>query len=113
MPRKSKGFKGLYRMPESKFWWFRWTRYGKRFAKSLKTEDEKEATARAQAILAEGLMATEAYTPNEQVGRKHEIHGLIDLYLKDAQERNKKPLRVRTANVRRYIPEQIRLRLLN
>jgi hypothetical protein len=103
MPRKAKGFKGLYRMPESKFWWFRWTQYGKRFARSLKTDDEAEATTRAQAILAEGLIATEAYTQNEPVARKHEIHGLIDLYLKDAQERNKKPLRVETANVRRYI----------
>jgi integrase len=90
-------------MPESKFWWFRWTQYGKRLARSLKTDDEGEATTRAQAILAEGLIATEAYTPNEPNTRKYEIHGLIDLYLKDAQERDKKPLRAETANVRRYI----------
>jgi integrase len=103
MPRKSQGFKGLYRMPESKFWWFRWTQYGKRFARSLKTDDEAEAIVRAQAILAEGLVATEAYTPNEPVARKHEIHASIERYLQDAQERNKKPLRPETANVRRYI----------
>jgi integrase len=103
MPRKSKGFKGLYRMPESKFWWFRWTKNGHRYAKSLKTDDEAEATTRAQAILAEGLIATEAYTPNVPVARKHEIHGMINLYLRDAQDRNKKPLRPETANVRRYI----------
>jgi integrase len=90
-------------MPGSKFWWFRWTKNGYRYAKSLKTDDEAEATTRAQAILAEGLIATEAYTPNGPVARKHEIHGMIDLYLKDAQERNKKPLRTETANVRRYI----------
>jgi integrase len=90
-------------MPESKYWWFRYTKDGQRHAVSLRTDDLDEATARAQEILAKGLMATQAYTPEKPTTRKHEIHGLIERYLQDAQDRNKKPLRVRTANVRRYI----------
>jgi hypothetical protein len=61
-----KRFKGLYRMAGSKFWRFHWTKNGQRHARSLKTDDEAEATTRAQAILAEGLVATEAYTPENQ-----------------------------------------------
>src|SRR6202011_4324834 len=80
-----------------------YTSDGKRHAVTLRTSDEGIAVTRAQAILAEGLLATEAYTPNEPALRKREIHGLVDLYLKDAQNRHKKALRVGTANTRRYV----------
>jgi integrase len=95
--------KGLYRMPGSRFWWFRWTEYGTRYAKSLKTDDEACAITKAQAILAQGLIAAEEYYPSEPPARRREIHGLIDQYLKDAQARNKKPLRAGTADTRKYI----------
>jgi integrase len=103
MDEKEKKFKGLYRMPESKYWWFRYTKEGQRHAVSLRTDDLDEATTRAQAILADGLMAAKAYTPTKSIPEKREITGLIERYLQEAQDRDKKPLRVRTANVRRYI----------
>src|ERR1700730_6021177 len=95
--------KGLYKMSGSQYWWFRYTRDGHRYAISLRTADESEAITRAQAILAEGLIAAEAYTPNEPAPRKREIHGLIDQYLEESQSRTKDPLRKVTADTRRYI----------
>jgi len=96
-------FKGLYKMSGSRFWWFRYSQDGKRHAVSLRTTEESEAITRAQAIRAEGLLAASAYSPNEPAPRRYEIQGVIDRYLKDAQERNKKPLRAETARVRGYI----------
>jgi integrase len=90
-------------MPESKYWWFRYTRDGKRQAISLRTPDQVEAIKRAQEILAQGLIAAEAYTPSEPAARKREIHGLIDQYLEESQSRTKEPLRKVTADTRRYI----------
>jgi integrase len=100
---KTKRFKGLYRMPNSQYWWFRYNQDGQRFAVSLKTPDEALAITRARAILAEGLLASNRYMPNEPAPRKREIHGLIDKYLAEAQSRNKKPLRAVTAETRKYI----------
>src|ERR1700682_3352632 len=45
----------------------------------------------------------EEYNPSEPAPRRWEIHGLIDQYVKDAQARNKKPLRLRTAKDYKYI----------
>ena len=81
---KKKKFKGLYRMAGSKFWWFHWTKDGQRHAVSLRTDDLDEATIRAQAILAEGLMTAKAYTPTKSIPEKREITGLIERYLQDA-----------------------------
>jgi integrase len=100
---KKPALKGLYRMPESKYWWFRYTRDGKRQAVSLRTVDQVEAIKRAQEILADGLIATEAYTPNEPAPQRREIHGLIEQYLEESQGRTKEPLRKVTADTRRYI----------
>jgi integrase len=90
-------------MPNSQYWWFRYRQDGQRHAVSLRTPDEAEAITRARAILAEGLIAAAEYTPNEPAPRRREIHGLIDQYLKEAQNRHKKPLRAGTADTRRYV----------
>ncbi|HET9377793.1 MAG TPA: site-specific integrase [Chthoniobacterales bacterium] len=90
-------------MKGSRYWWFRWSQYGRRYAQSLKTEDEGLAITRAQAILAEGLSSVETFNPAEPPRRHREIHGLIDQYLVSAQARNKKPLRPGTADTRKYI----------
>ncbi len=90
-------------MAESQYWWFSYTNGGRRYRISLRTADEAEAITRAQAILAQGLVAAEAYTPNEPAPRKREIHGLIDQYLQEGQGRTKDPLRKVTADTRRYI----------
>jgi hypothetical protein len=73
---------------------------------SFRTPNEAEAIIRAQAVLAEGLIATEAYAPEEPTPRRREIHSLIEQYLKEAQSRHKRPLRPNTADVRRYILEK-------
>jgi integrase len=101
--KATKRIKGLYRMAGSQYWWFRYTRDSQRYAVSLRTSDEATAVTRAQAILAEGLIAAEAYALNESAPRRREVHGLIDLYLEESQARNKKPLRPVTADTRRYI----------
>lgn len=90
-------------MPGSKFWWFRWTRYGKRYGQSMKTEDETLATTRAQAILAEGVVSVESFNPTGPTQRAREIHAVIEDYLKQAQDRHKKPIRAGTAYIHRYI----------
>jgi len=60
---KNKRLKGIYQMTGSRYWWFRYQRNGKRYAVSLKTTNEGEAVTRAQAILADGLIAAEEYNP--------------------------------------------------
>jgi hypothetical protein len=62
-----------------------------------------EAIIRARAILAEGLIASEVYVPNESAPRRREIHDLVDLYLEEGQNRLKDSLRKVTADSRRYI----------
>jgi hypothetical protein len=98
-----KRLKGLYKMSGFQFWWFRFTRDGQRHAVPLRTPDEGIAVSRAKAILVEGLIAAADYAPGHSAPRKREIHGLVDLYLKDAQNRHKKALRIVTADNRRYV----------
>jgi integrase len=95
--------KGLYKMVGSQNWWFRYTSEGRQHRVALRTPELAEAITRAQAILAEGLIAAEANMPNEPTPRKREIHGLIDEYLETIQKRPKKALRKVTADTRRYI----------
>jgi integrase len=86
--------KGLYKMPGSKYWWFRWTEDGKRNAVSLKTEDEAEAITKARAILAEGLL-----NPPQKTG----IERAITEYLEIAKKRARKPMRPETAKTVSFI----------
>jgi integrase len=81
--------KGIYRMPGSKYLWFRWTEDGKRYAVSLKTDDEAVAIPKARAILAEGM-----FRPKPHQGG---IETVISEYLRVALERPKKPMRPHTA----------------
>ena len=57
--------KGIYRMAGSQNWWFRYSSEKRQRRVTLRTPDLAEAITRARAILAEGLIAAEAYTPNE------------------------------------------------
>lgn len=90
-------------MTGSQNWWFRYTSESRQRRVALRTADLAEAITRARAILAEGLIAAEAYTPNEPTPRRREIHDLIDQYLEESQNRTKEPLRKVTADTRRYI----------
>ena len=84
-------------MAGSKNWWFRYSSEKRQRRVALRTADLAEAIIRARAILAEGLVAAEAYTPKEP------FIELIDQYLEEGQGRTKDPLRKVTADTRRYI----------
>jgi integrase len=84
---------GLYRMHGSRFYWYRWTGPdGQRRAVSLKTDDEAEAIRRARSVSHESF--TNPMSP---------LIPLLDRYLNEARNRNKKPIRAETARVHRYI----------
>jgi len=90
-------------MAGSKNWWFRYSSEKRQRRVALRTADLAEAITRARAILAEGLIAADAFNPNEPAPRRREIHDLIDRYLLESQSRTKEPLRKVTADTRRYI----------
>jgi integrase len=81
-------------MSGSRYWWYRWTASdGKRHAVSLKTADEAEAIVKARAVRVDFV----AVVP------RNPLVPVIDRYLNEAQNRNKKPLRSETAKTNRYI----------
>jgi integrase len=86
--------KGLYHMPGSKFYWYRWTQDGKRHAVSLKTDDLSEAITKIKEIQAGAFFARwERATP---LGTP--VTKLVEDYLAAAQKRAKKPMRSGTAS---------------
>jgi integrase len=91
--------KGLYRMPGSRFYWYRWSQGGKRIAVSLKTDD-----------LATALRAIERIKDGEWIARWERAEAVatpaikvVEDYLKKAQERAKKPMRRRTAGKKKAV----------
>ena len=94
-----KKIRGLYKYASSKFYWYRWTENGKRKAVSLQTDDLAEAFAKVKQIQAGAWYSRwERAEPTRTSARK-----LVEEYLKVAQARAKKPLRLETAKVRSYI----------
>jgi len=91
--------KGLYRMPGSKFYWYRWTQGDRRRAVSLKTDDLAEAIQAVKKIQAGEFFAR--WERAEPVGTS--VTRLVEDYLAMAQQRTKKPMRVRTAKTIKYI----------
>jgi integrase len=91
--------KGLYHMPGSKYFWYRWTQDGKRHAVSLKTDDLSEAIKKAKEIRAGALFARwERAKP-----RATPLTELVEDYLTAAQKRRKKPMRPDTAKRQEFI----------
>jgi integrase len=89
--------KGIYNMPGSKFYWYRWTaRDGKRKAVSLKTANLAEAIAAVEKIQAGEWLRTTKMEAPDTPGTK-----LVEAYIAKAQVRNKKPMRKRTAHRRK------------
>jgi integrase len=101
-PRKtSEILKGLYKMPGSPYWWYRWSENGKRYAVSLKTESESEAILEKVQIAADvERRGSEAYrTIKGDEGRpKQPIDKVIDQYLDEARNRTKKAMRPNVAD---------------
>jgi integrase len=96
--------KGIYQMPGSRFFWYRWQENGKRYWVSLKTENFSDAVLAKQKILADvEKRGSEAY--RKAKGKPGEpatpVDKIIDTYLAFAQNRNRKPMKPHTAaNVR-------------
>jgi integrase len=85
--------KGLYKMPGSRFYWYRWSQGAKRRAVSLKTEDLAEAILAVRKIQAGELFARWERAEPVDTPMTH----LVEKYLSTAQNRAKKPMRPRTA----------------
>ena len=86
--------KGLYNMPGSRYYWYRWSARGKRHAVSLKTDDISEAIKAVRKIqVGEAFARWERAEPIETPATK-----LVEDYLAAAQKRPKKPMRPGTAN---------------
>jgi integrase len=86
--------KGLYHMPGSNFYWYRWTEDGKRHAVSLKTDNVSEAITKIKGIQAGAFFARwERAEPLTTPTTK-----IVENYLTAAQKRPKKPMRPGTAS---------------
>src|ERR1700733_12265390 len=81
-------------MSGSRFYWYRWTEKGKRFAVSLETEDEAEALLKKRAIIADverrgsGVYRPKASTP----APVNEFAKVIAEYLAEGRSRDRRPL---------------------
>ena len=90
--------KGIYNMPGSKFYWYRWTQNGKRLAVSLKTDDLGEALAAVKQI-----QAGEWITSKPIPGPGTQATKVVEDYLTMVGGRAKKPMRPRTAKMAKYV----------
>jgi integrase len=87
-------------MPGSRFWWYRWSApNGKRYAISLKTEDETTAIFEKAKVLATiEKHGSDAYSLTQGKGEAaRPVDEVIDQYLDDAKNRMKKAMRAGTA----------------
>jgi integrase len=91
--------KGLYHMPGSRFYWYRWTQEGKRHAVSLKTDDLAEAIQKAKEI------RVGAAFPRWDRAKPYTtpLTKLVEDYLTAAKKRRKKPMRPDTAKRQEFI----------
>jgi Site-specific recombinase XerD len=95
---------GIYRMPGSRYFWYRWSENGKRYAVSLETEDESAAILKKKAILANvARHGSESY--RKQTGEPapaSQMAKVIREYLADAMSKDRKPMTPSTAKTVRY-----------
>lgn len=97
---------GLYRMPGSPYWWYRWSENGQRFAVSLKTEDETAAVLKKAEILADiQKRGSEVYrfVKGQSGDASTGLEVIVDRYLDDAKNRTRKPMRPETAKTVGYV----------
>ena len=95
---------GIYRMPGSKFFWYRWTENGRRFAVSLKTEDESTAIIEKLKI-AKDVARRGSSSYRKQTGEPEpqtQMGNVIKQYLEYAKNRDRKPMSPKTAKTVSY-----------
>jgi integrase len=98
--------KGIYRMPGSRWLWYRWSENGRRYAVSLETEDEATAIVKKKAILADvARRGSEAYRKQAVGGSgpQNEMSRVIWEYLENAKNRDRKAMLPVTAKNIRYV----------
>jgi integrase len=92
--------RGLYHMPGSRFYWYRWTgQDGKRRAISLKTDDLPEAITKIREIKVGAAFAR--WESGEPVPTA--VSRMVEKYLSATQNRARKPMRAGTAKRQRDI----------
>lgn len=97
---------GLYRMPGSPYWWYRWSENGRRFAVSLKTEDETQAVLKKAEILADVQRRGSQVYRSVKGGSgtpATKAEATVDHYLDHAKNRTRKPMRPETAKTISYV----------
>ncbi len=95
---------GIYKMPGSKFFWYRWTEHGKRYAVSLKTEDEATAIVKKLAIIKD-VERRGSSSYRKQAGEPEpqtQMGNVIKKYLEFAKNRDRKPMSPGTAKTVSY-----------
>jgi integrase len=95
-------------MPGSRFFWYRWSENGKRFAVSLETEDESTAILKKKAIVADvARRGSESYRKqNSEPAAANQIAKVIREYLADGMSRDRKSMTPRTAQNLSYLLNQ-------
>jgi integrase len=95
---------GIYRMPGSRYFWYRWSENGKRYAVSLETEDESTAILKKKEILADvDRRGSESY--RKQTGEPppaNQMAKVIREYLAEAMSKDRKPMTSNTARTVGY-----------
>ena len=102
---KTKAFRGIYKMQGSRFYWYRWSDKGQRYAVSLETEDEAEAILKKRAILADVEARGSAHyksKPDADTPATH-FEAIIAEYLADGMSRERRPLSPGTAQTIKYV----------
>src|SRR5260221_5878312 len=102
----SPGRNRFYRMPGSRWLWYRWSENGRRYAVSLETEDEATAIVKKKAILADvARRGSEAYRKQvvDDLGPLNQMSRVIRDYLESAKSRDRKAMLPITAKNIRYV----------
>jgi integrase len=91
-------------MPGSRFWWYRWSEAGKRYAVSLQTEDEATALIKKHEIVKDvAERGSSAY--GKQSGESipaNQLPHVVREYLAEAKSRDRKPMTHWTAKTISY-----------
>jgi integrase len=96
---------GIYRMGGSRFFWYRWTENGKRYAVSLETEDEATAILKKKAIIADvARRGSESYRKQSvEAGPQTQMSKITRDYFADSMSRDRKPMTPDTAKNQKYV----------
>jgi integrase len=93
-------------MPGSKYWWYRWSEHGKRYAVSLRTEDEGTAIQKRKEIMVDVARRGSSVYQKQNGGQPapaNQMGKVVREYLLEAQNRDRKPMTTGTAKNQKYV----------